>query len=453
MIKIVENFLKKYNLNSPEKTFLVGFSGGYDSLCLLDILNIISKKNNFKVVAMHLNHNWRGEESIQDEINCKMFCEKNSIDFVSETLAENQPKTENYAREARYDFFIRTAKNYDNSVIFTAHTQSDNAETLIYRIAKGTGITGLQGILPERKINGYSVYRPLLGVSRAQIEDYCMSKGLVANNDSSNLDTNYKRNFIRHKVMPLLKELNFSAEKAIVSLAKIATSQSRIVEEYLNIVKKDLYLDDKILTEKFRVLSPDVMQKLVYDMFLAQKLDYDSKKIINILEFIKENFDSKSGSRCSLASNLWVFASSKYIYLITRTKGVENKTEISITQEGAWDFGSGRAFSLQKYLGEDIQEFPSENAPLAYVNLSDTGVELTLRTRRDGDFIIPFGMQGKMKLKKYLNAKRISQHEKNGLILLCKGSEVLWVVGVGLSNRLKVQNKPTHVLALVFKSS
>ena len=220
MIDTVENFLEEYGLKNKDNTFLVGFSGGCDSLCLLDILSGLSKKYGFKVVALHLNHNWRKEESLREEQNCKIFCEQNNIEFVVETLDGTEQKTENIAREARYGFFLKHAKNYPNSSLFTGHTSSDNAETVIYRIIKGTGIVGLQGILPERKLAQVNVFRPLLSISRAKTEDYCYSKGLTPNSDSSNFDMNYKRNFIRHKIMPLFKEINFHSEKSIILCPK-----------------------------------------------------------------------------------------------------------------------------------------------------------------------------------------------------------------------------------------
>jgi len=449
MIDIVDNFLKEYNLNNAEKTFLVGFSGGYDSLCLLDILNNLSKKYGFKLVALHLNHNWRGDESLQDEINCGKFCQANSIEFVSDILDEATKKDENSARDARYEFFVKYAKKYKNSILFTAHTRSDNAETVIYRIVKGTGIKGLQGILPVRIIDGYPVYRPILAISREKIEGYCISKGLVANNDSSNLDISYKRNFIRHKVMPELKEINFNAEKSIVSLANLAVSHNKIVDEYLDLIKKDLVTNGLILTEKFRVLSNEVMQKLVYDFCFAKKLDYDYKKIVNILEFIKSNFDSKSGSRYSLASNLWVFASKKFIFLIDSTAGKKSANVVEITKEGEYEITEGEVvFSIQKFADDKPVKFPPENSKKAYVNLDEIGLDFVVRTRRDGDFIRPFGMTGSMKLKKYLNSKGVFKHDKDELVLLCKGAEVLWVAGIGLSNKLKVVNQPTHVIEL-----
>lgn len=447
MIEIIEKFLDEYNLKNSENTFIVGFSGGCDSLCLLDILKELSKKYGFKLVAAHLNHNWRGEESLQDEINCRNFCEKMRIDFVSEIL-DGIDKTEIAAREARYDFFLKIARNYKNSAIFTAHSRTDNAETIIYRIIKGTGINGLQGIPPKRMQEGIPVYRPLLSVSRWQIQDYCSSKGLIANIDSSNFDTTYKRNFIRQKIMPLFDEINFHAEKSIVSLAKIAQSENNIVNEYLAQIRKEIHKDDQIITEKFINLSTDVQKKLIFDICIEQNLDYDSRKVDDILEFITENAHSKSGSRYSLTNHLWLFVNAKDIYLITQTKADENLNEIVITKEGEYPIvGCDKAFSLKKHEGDEITEFPSENASIAYVNLPILE-NLTVRTRRDGDFITPFGMSGSMKLKKYLTEKGIAQHEKDGLILLCSGSEVLWVAGVGLSNKLKVAHAPSHVLEL-----
>lgn len=447
MIESVEKFLEKYESNKPDKTFLVGFSGGCDSLCLLDILHGLSLKYGFKLIALHLNHNWRGAESLKDEQNCKSFCEKMGIEYISEIL-ENGQKTESFAREARYNFFLNHAKKYPNSSIYTAHTKSDNAETIIFRIIKGTGLTGLQGIKPMRMLEDVPLYRPLLRFSRKNIEDYCNSKGLVANVDSSNFDISYKRNFIRHKIMPLFNEINFNSEKAIINLSKMASSHLNIIDEYMALIKKDLFEDNKVLTQKFMNLSDDVKRKIIYDACLKQNLEYDSKKIENIFDFIKDNANLKSGSRYSLTNDLWLFVNNKYIYLIDKLSQ-KRDCEIKITKEGDYKIcDTEQVFSIKKIKNKEKIEFPKENEKFAYVNFNELGLDLTVRTRRDGDVIIPFGMKGSMKLKKYLNSKGVSQHEKDGLILLCKGSEVLWVVGVGLSNKLKVVNEPTHVIKL-----
>ena len=111
-------FLEKYKILNSEKTFLVGFSGGYDSMCLLDILNDLSKKNNFKIIAVHLNHNWRGEESDNEEQNCKEFCKQRNINFYSERLSDKVKKTETAAREARQKFFKKCCENLKQQVSF-----------------------------------------------------------------------------------------------------------------------------------------------------------------------------------------------------------------------------------------------------------------------------------------------------------------------------------------------
>lgn len=450
MIETIEKFLIEYNLAKPEKTFLVGFSGGHDSLCLIDILRELSKTYGFKIVALHLNHNWRGEESLREEKNCEKYCKEHNIEFIAETLDQTGQKTEDFARKARYAFFIKHAKNYPDSAVFTAHTQSDNAETLVYRIIKGTGIRGLQGILPKRIKEEVSFYRPILTLTRSQIEDYCNCKGLVANTDSSNFDLNYKRNFIRHKIMPLFNEINFHAEKSIVSLADLAVGQTNIVNEYISLILKDVYSEGKIFTQKFKNLSQDVMRQIIYEACLKYNLDYDRKKITNILEFLKSNFSSKAGSTYSLTNNLWVFANSEHIYLINKTKAQRNNNEIHITKEGDYDIeGTDFIFSLRKYTGEEICKFPGEHALCAYIDLGEGAIDLSVRTRREGDFITPFGMSGKMKLKKYLNDKKVPMHKRDEIILLTKDSEVLWVAQVGLSNKLKVVTKPTHVIELV----
>lgn len=464
MIEIVEKFLDEYNLNKAEKTFLVGFSGGGDSMCLLDVLNELSKKYSYKLIALHLNHNWRGQESLNDEVNCKNFCKKHNIEYISEVL-EDGSKTESFAREARYNFFIKYAKKYTNSCVFTAHTKTDNAETIIYRIIKGTGINGLQGIQPKRVIDDILVFRPLLSVSADSIKEYCETKGFEPNVDLSNFDVSYKRNFIRHKVMPLFDEVNPNYEQAIISLSKVAKDESNIVNDYLSSIKDDLFEDGKIITGFFKTLSKETMQKVIYNLVTENKLDYDYKKIEDIFEFVTANLTSKSGSRYSLTNDLWLFVSSKYIYVIKEINAAKNLHEVKITSEGQWQFpGTDYVFSIKKFscetptvypyenytgqlcAGTDV--FPAANEYLAYVNLDFVGTDLTLRTRREGDFIVPFGMFGSMKLKKYLNSHAIAQHDKDNLILLCKGSEVLWVAGVGLSNKLKVVNKPTHMIEL-----
>ena len=220
MINKVKSFLKKYNLLSPEKTFVVGFSGGYDSMCMLDLLNRISQsqKAGFKLIALHLNHNWRGREAEIEQENCERYCKENNIELYCETLPEGLPKTETVAREKRQEFFKKCYKKFNADGIFLAHTKSDNTETILYRLSKGTGVKGLCGILETSKLDDCDVFRPLMNFSRKDIVKYCTVNKLVPNNDSSNFDTKYARNFIRHQIISELKTINPKIDDVILNM-------------------------------------------------------------------------------------------------------------------------------------------------------------------------------------------------------------------------------------------
>ena len=162
--KVIE-FVEKYNLQ--DKTVVIGFSGGYDSMCLLDILSKIRDKyTDLNLVAAHFNHNWRGEESLREQEVCRIFAASRGIEFYTKTAAGDVKKTENDARRARYEFFEEAYEEYDADAVFTAHNMDDNAETVLYRIIKGTGIIGLKGISEKRNY----FYRPLLKIRRSESE-------------------------------------------------------------------------------------------------------------------------------------------------------------------------------------------------------------------------------------------------------------------------------------------
>lgn len=399
MIKTqVKNFIEKHNLSG---TFVIAFSGGYDSMCLLDVL----QKLKYDIVAAHLNHNWRGEESLKEAQVCEEFCKIRGIKFYTETLSDEIEKTETAAREARYNFFKRCASKYNSTVVFTAHNFDDNAETVLYRIIKGTGVYGLQGILEQRDI----FYRPLLKTPREEIEKYCIENDLKPNNDSSNANTKYKRNLIRHKILPLMKEINPKVINAINSLSEIA--------------KND-----------------DEQKVFVRQLLIDNNLDYDKKRIEEICEFIEENKNCKSGKTLSLTTDLWLFVSCNKIEVIT--KNSTNNDEISIKKEGEYIF-NGDTFTITPYT-EQIESYPKDSAFFAYINADK--IDFTLRHRKDGDIIQPLGCKGTQKLKKYLNEKKIPNHEKDSILLLCQGNEVLWAAGLGLSEKIKVKDRPTHII-------
>lgn len=447
MKETIESILKKYVDISCESTFIVGFSGGWDSMCLLDIMNKLSHKYGFLLVAAHLNHNWRGKESEDEKDRCLAFCEDNDITFISDTLPDGLKASESVAREMRYEFFKRCAKEFEADAILTAHTKSDNAETILYRIVKGTGLNGLEGIRELRELEGCKVIRPILNFSRKDIEEYCIKNELYPNNDSSNMNTKYARNNIRHNIMPQLKLINPNIENSLITLADIAAGNNKVINELMNNIENQITVGDKWLTQNFLILNSAIKQHFIYKLLLDNDIEPGFAKIQELINFISDNHVSKSGKTLSVSGRKSLFVSHKYTYFIDADKIVKISGEVEITGNGKFILEDKYKFSIKEN-SEDIKKFPKSSSNKAYIDLNDIEFPLTLRTRRNGDIIQPFGMEGKMKLKKYFINKKIPEHDRDSIILLCKGKEVLWAVGIGLSEKLRAKEKPGYKIKL-----
>ena len=430
LILKVKNFLTEHSLvvNEP---YLVAFSGGADSMCLLHVLKSVSDN---KIIAIHLNHNWRGKESDVDEAVCRKFCDELNIEFYSEKLPDYVQKTETAARDARYAFFIKCAKDFNSNVVFTAHNANDNAETVLYRIVKGTGIDGLAGISEVRK----PFYRPLLTVSRKDIETYCSENGLLPNVDSSNFDVKYNRNFIRHKILPELGKINPQVIKVINSLSELAEEETLIMNNLTYSINNS--------TVKFIQAEGNLKNRVIKKLLIDNDIDYDRKKLSLITEFIIDNSRSKSGKTFSLSEHLSLFVNSEYFKVIHVLKD-KISTSVKIDKEGIYRFDNG-ILSISK-CSTIPEKFSADSEGTIYVNIDK--IDFSLRTRLDGDFIKPLGLGGTQKLKKYLNEKKIPNHEKDYIPLLCSGSEVLWVVGVGISDKIKVEDNVTHMIKFEYR--
>ena len=441
MDKISQNlklFLEKYKIDNSSLKYLVAFSGGYDSMCLLDALK---KNTKNQIIAIHLNHNWRGNESDEEEINCKNFCKSIGVEFYSEKLPENTPKTETEARNARYMFFEKCAKKFDSQIIFTAHNKNDNAETLIFRICHGTGIRGLQGIAPQRGI----YYRPLLNISRKEIEQYCKINNLTPNNDSSNNDTIHKRNLIRTKILPILEEINPSVLDSINSLSNAATEENELIYEYLSLLKKEIYNDNKINTNKFINLSNSLQLRILYEMISPLVPEnYDRERFLILQNFIQDNCNSKSGKTISVTTGKWLFVNTNFIEIINQKK--KSNIHIEIKKVGEYE-NDGITFNISECVSGSDKGSCSDGKSV-YVDLRGLDFDFELRNRKDGDIIQPLGMTGTQKLKKYLNSRKIPNHIKDDLLLLTQGNEVLWVAEIGISDKIKVKDKATHKITI-----
>ncbi len=448
----VIDFLQKYRLLQGKNKLLTAFSGGPDSLCLLDILYKLSKEYTFELAAGHLNHNWRAEESMQEAIQAKNYCEDRGIEFYTETLPPELPHTEEEARNRRYEFLNRTAKKSGATAILTGHTKTDQVETVLYRILKGTGLQGLTGIPAIRGQEGFpAIYRPLLeDVCRQQCIKYCEENNLSPGYDPSNYDEKYLRNRIRHSLLPELRTYNNAVDSALLRLSIISGESGEIIAEYTDKLKRKAVKGfDLIYTEEFLKFSKPVKKRILMDFLAKNSIEYTFERVEEVFKFIMEHAGSKSGKTFSIAKDAWLFVSSKEIKIIEHIRSKPSETVLPVLYTGKTVHQElNVSLIIEKWQAGIPKKFPEESKNIVYADLSGIKGELSLRTRRPGDIIRPFGMQEKTKLKKYLINRGIPEHTRDEIPLLVEDKEVLWAAGVGISEKLRVKKVPTHIIKL-----
>ena len=454
MKKVIENFLKSKSLLAKDKVFVLAFSGGFDSMAMAFAFIELSKLYGFKIVLAHLNHNWRGEISRKEAEVCREFVQKYGVDFYTETLPDDIPHTETAAREERYRFFERAALKYKTDNIFTAHTKSDNIETVLQRIIKGTGIAGLCGINEERKLAAATVYRPILDCSRADVLAFCRENNLKPNNDNSNTDTKYLRNRIREKLLPDLKQnYDNNVENAIFRLLQNAKDEEELINELSENLLNAIYDEDDIRTKEFQKLSLPLKKRVVKKLLETNGFDYDQKRISDTLEFIEENTASKAGKTLSVGENRWLFVNNEVIELLDENSYNTTFAQAEINMNGETYLEEfGVAVKFTKWTGEAPKEFPKDTDSVIYADFSKIEQPLVLRPWVFGDKIVPFGKNSPIKLKKYFNNKGISKHDKSKVLLISSPKEVLWVINMGISNNIRVTNMPTHKVEFYIRS-
>ncbi|MBD5113089.1 MAG: tRNA lysidine(34) synthetase TilS [Ruminococcaceae bacterium] len=230
-VEVVFEFVRKFKMTENFTSVAVALSGGADSVSLLCALSESADSLGITLCACHLNHGLRGAESDRDEEFCKLLCEKMQIPIYTnridvKTLQNKHEGIENAARRARYAFF-REIHERVGGVIATAHTASDNAETVLLNLTRGTGLRGLCGIPPQREF----IIRPLLNVTREDVERYLDSLGQDFVTDCTNLSEDYTRNKIRLNVIPQLEEINPAFSKAVTRMCESAREDCEFLEE------------------------------------------------------------------------------------------------------------------------------------------------------------------------------------------------------------------------------
>lgn len=426
MIKKAEKTMLAHGMEKY-KSILVGLSGGADSAALTHVLCALAPKYGFKVYAAHVNHCLRGSAADEDEEFSRRFAEKMGIDFFSlrvdvKAYANEHGMSEELAgRAVRYDFFEKLMKEHGIDCTATAHHRNDNAETILMNFMRGSGISGLCGI---PYIRG-RIIRPLLDVTRAEIEKYCEDNGIKYVTDATNLEEEYTRNKIRHTLIPLIeKTFNPSFTDTVTNNAAIIAREDDFISEFASEKYKAIVKDGCVPVQELVGLHPAIGARIIRMMTesVCGKSDVPSKVIDSVLE-LAEN--GKTGTRADIARGAQAFVEYGKLYIAYPEKETEPfsyKLEIGkktyIPELGKW------------FLAETADERKGDGEYFSVPDFDENGIlDVEIRSRRAGDVFIPSGMRGRKKLKDYMIDAKIPRFKRDRVGILTFNGKIAWIIG------------------------
>ena len=413
----VERYINKYKLLNPNELYIVALSGGADSVALLLLL----KNAGFNVHAAHCNFRLRGAESDRDEVFCVELChrlgvELHRVHFDTREYAElHKVSIEMSARELRYKWFEQLREDIGAAGICVAHHRDDSVETVILNMVRGTGVHGLVGIRPR---NGY-ILRPLLCVSRDEIEGFLTSCGQKYITDSTNLEDEATRNKVRHHIIPELQQLN---GKALENIQRM-TERMAAVEELLDAYKAQTIVrkEDGIAIRKLDVLNDYLLYELLADY------GFNSAQASQICDSMRAD---------SVGS---VFSSADYDLLVDREcllvePHLEPMKPFVIPETGTYILDEKHKIRVESGAFE-----VSKDPLVATLDASKVHFPLTVRRAEEGDWMVPFGMSGRKLLSDMMTDLKKSIFDKRKQIVIIDNQGVIiWAVGLRVSQNVAI---------------
>ncbi len=435
----IEKAIRQYEMNDIFDGAIIGFSGGADSSAILHFLS----KRTKKLLAVHINHMIRGEEALRDEYFCKNMCKKYGVKFLSfrvdvPLLAEERKQgLEETAREERYRIFNKIiSQNGDYKCIVTAHNANDNAETVIFNLSRGSGAKGIAGIKPV--IN--NIVRPLIHCSKEEILEYCKENSISYVNDSTNMDTDYTRNYIRHEIIPMLEKINPSFIDSCLRMGELLRDDDKYIQSVCDRIVEENRIKTRINTELFVSQERPVASRLL--MYLAKEA-LDRKAIDACLRLAKHG---KVGQYVNLPNKLSFKKERGYVKFVETENLVKAKYNMPLREGLNYIEQAKTAISLNSEMLPDITKYELVEA----VKLKSEGA-LLVRNKKDGDKMI----QGKMtkKLKTIFCDKHIPSHHRDKIPLICDEKGILHIPMLATRDGAKSKNGETVIKIFKIKEN
>ncbi|HHV29553.1 tRNA lysidine(34) synthetase TilS [Acetivibrio mesophilus] len=469
MINKVLEAIKKYNVVHSKDRIVVGVSGGPDSVCLLHILYQLRESMDLGLVAVHVNHMLRGNESLEDEAFVENLCVKLNVELITRRIdikklaKERKLSLEEAGRIERYRLFDEVADSHNAQRIAVAHNKNDQAETVLMNIIRGAGLDGLRGM---DYIRG-RIIRPLLGIERWEIEDYCRSNSLNPRIDSSNLEDIYTRNRVRLDLIPYIDKLfNADIVNGISKMADLIRDDGNFIDKQIDVifnkalVKSDdgeILLDLSVLKECHIAAQRRVLRNSIKKV----KGNIKGIAIIHIDSIIDLIENGATGSMLHLPDG--VRAVKSYETLKIYLNGCEEE-DLSFDKElnipGATIIneinGKMEAYvidvSTNAFNIKDFTNIPDKSG-VQFFDYDKLKEGIYLRNRRDGDVFKPLKSNGTKKLKKFFVDNKIPRESRNRIPLISKDKEIVWIIGFKISDKFKVTENTKTILKLSYDKS
>jgi tRNA(Ile)-lysidine synthase len=424
MLNKVKDYIRKHKLLNDNDLYIVALSGGADSVALLLLLDEMG----YNIHAAHCNFHLRGEESDRDELFCESLCQQKSIPFHrihfdTLTYAEtHKVSVEMAARELRYHYFEELRSDIGATGVCVAHHQDDSVETVLLNLIRGTGLRGLTGIQCR---NGH-IRRPLLCVSRKEIESYLQTKDQDYVIDSTNLEDDMLRNKVRLRVIPLLQELNPAVTENILRTSENLTEAQGILDSIVSLYKNSKSLD---LNELNKYGSSEY---ILFEWLKAYGFNGVQ---------VKEAMGAETGS---------IFTSSLgYDLLVDRGRFVVEPTlkslkPLSIPEEGTYVLDEETKISVKK-----VPVWVSREERVATLDASKVHFPLTVRRVEKGDKMVPYGMRGHRLLSDIMTDRKMTLFEKRRQIVVVDAKGIIvWLAGIRISDLCQIDDTTTEVVEI-----
>ena len=436
MLQKIKSYIAEKRLLENDDVLITGLSGGADSMALLDILTLLG----YRCIAAHCNFHLRGEESEEDTRFVKKWCKENDIEFTSidfdtrQYAADKKISIEMAARELRYAWFEIVRKQFNADAIAVAHHKDDSVETVLMNLIRGTGISGLSGISPQ---NG-KVIRPMLCVTRSEIENYLLERGIPFRTDSTNQEDIYTRNNIRLNVLPVLKKLNPSVGETIFRTAENLAEAEKVYRKAVSTDIQAVLNNDRIDIEALKqTVSP---LSVLFE--ILSPLGFHPA----VIDDVKNGLDASPGKQ--YFSPVYRLIKDRTCFLIDKTDKPESGEPMYVIDAVSQEIFIPVQLDIKF---TDVPESIDKRNTLLYADAGKLTFPLKLRKWQSGDWFIPFGMKGKKKLSDFFTNQKLSLKEKEETWLLLSGEDVVWVVGYRSDNRFKITPATERVLQIELK--